>query len=139
MVDWTEFLPGTAGVLADLSQRPLKLGIVSTKYRSRIETTLRRDNLLEFFETIVGGEDVPDYKPDPSGLLMAAESLEIHLDELIYVGDSLTDAEAARRAGMRFVAVLSGPSTSSEFAAYTPLALMKALDELPVLLDTWLD
>ena len=138
MVDWTEFLPGTASVLEELSRRPLKLGIVSTKYRFRIEETLRRDGLLEFFETIVGGDDVADYKPDPSGLLMAARQLALDPDDLIYVGDSVTDAEAARRAGMPFAAVLTGPTARDEFVSYSPFMLMDELGELPRNLDDWL-
>lgn len=137
MVDWTEFLPGTAGVLQELARRPLKLGIVSTKYRFRIEATLRRDGLESFFETIVGGDDVAEFKPDPSGLLMAAARLGLGPEELIYVGDSVTDAESARRAKMPFAAVLTGPTRCEEFDSYNPLALMKKLDELPGSLDCW--
>ncbi len=137
MVDWTEFLPGTAAVLEELAGRSLKLGIVSTKYRFRIEATLRRDGLLRLFETIVGGDDVPEFKPDPSGLMMAASQLGLGLDDLIYVGDSVTDAEAARRAGMRFVAVLTGPTRSAEFDSHSPVAVLKNLDEIPHILDRW--
>jgi phosphoglycolate phosphatase len=137
MVDWTEFLPGTAGVVEELAQRPLKLGIVSTKYRFRIEATLLRDGLASYFETIVGGDDVMEYKPDPSGLVMAASRLGLRPDELLYVGDSVTDAEAARRAEMPFAAVLTGPTRGEEFDSYSPLARMKRLGELPVNVDRW--
>ncbi|MDA1314387.1 MAG: HAD-IA family hydrolase [Acidobacteria bacterium] len=137
MVDWTEFLPGVAGVVEALTQRPLKLGIVSTKYRSRIEATLLRDGLASYFETIVGGDDVAENKPDPGGLLMAASRLGFSLDELIYVGDSVTDAEAAQRAKMPFAAVLTGPTRGEEFDSYSPLARMTKLAELPGHLDRW--
>jgi phosphoglycolate phosphatase len=137
MVDWTEFLPGTARVLEELGRRPLKLGIVSTKYRFRIEATLCRDGLESFFETIVGGDDVAECKPNPSGLVMAAASLGLGVDELIYVGDSVTDAEAARRAQMPFAAALTGPTREEEFDSYSPLARMKTLEELPRNLDSW--
>jgi phosphoglycolate phosphatase len=137
MVDWTEFLPGIAAALETLAKRRLKLGIVSTKYRFRIEATLRRDGLRKFFETIVGGDDVPEYKPDPSGLIMAASQLDLALDELLYVGDSVTDAEAAQRAGMSFAAVLTGPTRGEEFDSHFPVAVLKRLDELPGNLDRW--
>ena len=55
--------------------------------------------------------------------------------EAVYVGDAETDAEAARRAGMPFVAVLSGVTPPQTFARYDLLEMVKDLTELPILLD----
>ena len=69
---------------------------------------------------MLGGEDVPAFKPDPRGLLLALERLAVAPADAIYVGDTTIDAEAAANAGLRFVAVLTGPTTRADFAPYRP-------------------
>ena len=131
MVDWTRFLPGVPETIAKLSELDLRLGIVSTKYRFRIQDTLRRDGLLDAFDIIVGGDNVEHLKPDPSGLLLAARDLSQPVDKLVYVGDSVTDADAAQRADMPFVGVMTGWATSDDFATYEPKAILDDLSSLP--------
>ena len=69
MVDATRVYPGVPGVLQALQACQLRLGILSTKFRYRIEAVLQREGLRDAFELIVGGEDVTQLKPDPEGLL----------------------------------------------------------------------
>jgi phosphoglycolate phosphatase len=132
MVDKTVLLPGVREALAQLQAQGLVLGIVSTKYRRRIETTLQRDRLIDPFAVIVGGEDVLAHKPDPESLWLAMGRLGVRPEETLYVGDSLSDAEAAERAGVPFAAVLSG-KTSQE--AFTPYASWAVVDELAELVE----
>ena len=106
------------------------LGIVSTKYRRRIEGILERERLLDSFAVIVGGEDVSQHKPDPQSLLLALDRLGVPAREALYVGDSVTDAQAARRAGVPFVAVLSGTTPREAFrdcGVYKILADLRGL------------
>jgi phosphoglycolate phosphatase len=111
----------------------ISLGIVSTKFRYRIEQVLQRDGLEHAFAVIVGGEDVAGHKPDPIGLSAAIGSLGRSLAEVLYVGDSVVDAETAGRAGVRFVAVLSGVTPREALAAYLPFAVIDDLTGLPAL------
>lgn len=123
MIDGTHVFKGLSYVLDRLKCHGLKLGIVSTKYRYRIDAILERAGLGPYFNTIIGGEDVELYKPEPEGLLMALERLEVSADETVYVGDSVTDARAALAANIGFVAVLSGRTTRQEFDKYPKVAL----------------
>ncbi|MBN1402461.1 MAG: HAD-IA family hydrolase, partial [Anaerolineae bacterium] len=100
MVAHTVLLPGVHEAVAHLRALYLPLAIVSTKFRYRIETTLRRESLEGAFRVIVGGEDVRKFKPDPEGLILAAGQLGAKPTATCYVGDSLTDALAAQAAGM---------------------------------------
>ena len=86
-------------------------------------------------DVIVGGEDVEREKPDPAGLSAAVERLDVAPAALLYVGDSLTDAETARRAGVRFAAVLTGTTASEAFADHAVEGLLRTLDELPGLVE----
>jgi phosphoglycolate phosphatase len=135
MADKTALFPAVRETLAGLRGRGLKLGIVSTKYRRRIETILRREGLLSHLAVIVGGEDVAAHKPDPESLMLAMQRLVMGPDETLYVGDSLTDAEAAKRAGMPFVAVLSGTTEREAFVEYEVCGVIEALGGLMGLLE----
>jgi phosphoglycolate phosphatase len=114
-----------------LKKRGLKLGIVSTKFRHRIEKTLRREKLEKYFDVIVGGEDVAEHKPDPKGLLTAIQLMTIAPAEVLYVGDSITDAETAMRAKVAFAAVLSGITPKEAFKEYNVQAFFDNLYQLP--------
>ena len=123
-----EFVPS---LLDSLSRHGITLGIVSTKFRRRIEAVLQRDNLTGRFEDIVGGEDVKALKPDPTGLLRAAARLDGNVERCLYVGDSVTDGEAAQRAGVPFAAVLSGVTERNAFAQYEPVMILGCAGDLP--------
>jgi phosphoglycolate phosphatase len=109
----------------------ITLGIVSTKYRCRIEAVLKRNGLEGAFAVVFGGEDVTAHKPDPSGLTTAVAKLGRADDEVLYVGDSTVDAETAQRAGVSFVAVLSGVTPREAFEGYETHAIIDDLASLP--------
>ena len=123
-----ESVPATIQLLRD---RGLSLGIVSTKYRRRINQVLEREALQHAFQVVIGGEDVEQHKPHPQGLFEAMEKLECSPDSVVYVGDSKVDAELAKRAGVPLVVVLSGVTPKSDFANYSPLATLETVSELP--------
>lgn len=131
MADATRLLPGVRGALSALRSRGLELGIVSTKFRYRIEAILARDRLLDAFAVLVGGEDVRRPKPDPEGVLAALERLGVEPRGALYVGDGAVDAETARRAGVAFAAVLSGVTPPAAFEGLGACAMLGSLAELP--------
>jgi phosphoglycolate phosphatase len=106
------------------------LGIFSTKFRYRIENTLARERLLDRFDVIVGGRDVTKLKPDPAGLCRALTQLGVGAGGAIYVGDHVVDAEAAERAGVPFIAVLSGTCREDDFEGYQVQALVDGVGGL---------
>ncbi|MBN1397910.1 MAG: HAD-IA family hydrolase [Bacteroidetes bacterium] len=105
-------------VIDKLKKRGIKPGIVSTKFRYRIQEILKRENMLENFDVIIGGEDVLRHKPDPEGLLKAWERMNNKSLQTLYIGDSIIDAETAQRAGLPFLAVLTGVTNREAFRSY---------------------
>ncbi len=130
----TLILPGTRDALARLNTAAIPAAVVSQKLRYRIEEVLQREDLLDAFACVLGAEDVPAFKPDPSGLLLALERLEVPPAEAIYVGDTTIDAEAAANAGLRFVGVLTGPTTRDDFAPFAAAAILETVGGLPDLI-----
>jgi len=122
-------VPQTIGLLRDMG---VALGIVSTKTRYRIENILKQHGLADLFDVIVGGEDVAGPKPDPSGLLQALARLSVRPGEAVYVGDHVVDAEAALRAGIPFIGVLSGTCGREDFASYPVELFAGGVGELGV-------
>ena len=131
MADLTILYESVPRTIAVLKGQGLGLGVVSTKFRYRIESILKRESVLDLFDVIVGGEDVPNHKPDPEGLRLAVERLGCSPLDCVYVGDSVVDAETAKRAGVPFVAVLSGVTPREAFGAYDVCQVLECVSDLP--------
>jgi pyrophosphatase PpaX len=113
--DHVRAFAGVRDALARLRDRGVVMGIVSGKTRRGIERGLAHTRLGEFFEVLVGADDLPEHKPHPAPLLRAADALGG--TGPIYVGDAPGDMEAARRAGMPAIACLWGPFDRAALAA----------------------
>lgn len=130
MVDNSVLLTNVPETVEALQRLDIQLGILSLKGRYRIQAILERERLLEPFKVIIGGEDVPEHKPSPKGLLTAIVEMNCHPQNALYVGDSVTDAETARRAGIAFVAVLSGVTPRTAFESYNAYAILEDVSGL---------
>jgi phosphoglycolate phosphatase-like HAD superfamily hydrolase len=69
---------------------------------------------INFFQTIVTGNDIKTPKPSPEGLEIALRNTNKQADEAVYIGDSSADYEMAKAAGVYFIGV------SSEFNSLSP-------------------
>ena len=91
---------------------------------------LFRSGLSNALTTIVGTEDVKWPKPDPQGLNMALERMGLKPEELLFCGDTVLDAGAAKNAGCPFCAVLNGTTPAEDFADFRPVHIAPDLFEL---------
>ncbi|HKP74205.1 MAG TPA: HAD family hydrolase [Longimicrobiaceae bacterium] len=116
---------GVREMLAALRAAGYPLGVVTGKGRRAWEVT-EREMDLGAFDVVVTDDDVAAPKPDPDGLVAAARTLELPPGEIVYVGDSATDVQAGRAAGMRTAAVLWPKTAAGEAERFvntiTPLA-----------------
>ena len=65
-------------------------------------------NLSSYFVSVVAGDTLPQKKPDPEPLLHACKQMKVAPDEMLMIGDSLNDAQAARSAGCPVFCVTYG-------------------------------
>lgn len=126
----TFLFPETEEVLTRLKTRGAKIGIISTKYRYRIMELLSKKLPSNFLDIIVGGEDVKEPKPSPEGVLLAIKEFGCNKEEVLYIGDSIVDAETAQSAQVDFAGVLHRATTREELSAYPHVEIMKSLSEL---------
>jgi beta-phosphoglucomutase len=98
-------LPGAAEWVRRLHAERWMQAIASSAPRLNIEVVLDVIGLPDQFEASVSAEDVRIGKPDPQVFLLAASRLEIPPARSIVVEDAAAGIEAARRGGMRSIAV----------------------------------
>lgn len=126
----TRFFPETVGVLRKLKGNGAKIAVISTKYRYRILEFTDKAIGENFFDMVVGGEDVSQPKPSPEGVWLAMRHLGCGVGECLYVGDSIVDAGTARSANVDFAGVLHGTTTRSELAVFPHVDIMDSLNGL---------
>ncbi len=97
--------PGVRELLRELRRRDVPIGLVTGKSRRSWRVTGPRVE-LGAFDVRVFDEDVPHPKPNPAGLRLAVDALGVDPSLLMYVGDSVTDLQAAQALGMPSGAVL---------------------------------
>lgn len=114
----TVLFPGAAELLRGLKAQGVMSGIVSSKRGDTIEIIMDRHGLLDTLELVIGSHDVKKAKPDPEGLLWAMERLGVNPEEILFCGDTILDAGAAKNAGCDFAAVLNGTTTAEGFAGW---------------------
>jgi beta-phosphoglucomutase len=122
--------PGVAAFVRSLAGIPL--AVASGALREEVELVLARAGIREAFAAVVAAEDVAAGKPDPEGFLRALAALEgeagaIVPDACLVVEDSTAGVEAARRAGMRCLAVANSYSAAQLAAADLVVATLEGM------------
>lgn len=111
----TMLFDGAAECLKAAYNKNLKIGLLSLKLVELSTATLKKFDVLKYFSVVLGCEDIPKPKPDPSGLLLAIEKFNLPKDDVLYVGDSLVDEETAKGADVDFAAMLLGGTKKEQF------------------------
>ncbi|HWL26277.1 MAG TPA: pyrophosphatase PpaX [Ureibacillus sp.] len=113
----TEF-DGVIETLEELRALGIRLAIVSTKRRDTIKRGLSIMGANDYFEFLVGTEDVKNVKPDPEPVLLAIEKLGVSKEDVMMIGDNHHDILAGKNAGVKTAGVawsLKGEEYLKEF------------------------
>ncbi|MFC3609442.1 phosphoglycolate phosphatase [Stutzerimonas tarimensis] len=127
----TTVYPGVAPLLRWLRTRAIPLAVITNKPEQFVEPLLREKE-LGHFDWIVGGDTLPNQKPDPAGLLHVLSQAGVSADEALFIGDSRNDVLAARAAGVRCVALTYGYNHGRPIAEEKPDRVLDDLRELLV-------
>lgn len=130
----TRTFGGIDEVLARFEAHALPWGIVTNKPERLARAVVAELGLASRSAALVGGDTLPQRKPDPAPLLHAAQLAKVDATRSIYVGDDARDIEAGRAAGMRTVAAgwgyLDGENPhdwGADFVIARPQDLLPAL------------
>ncbi|MEW5892904.1 MAG: phosphoglycolate phosphatase [Pseudomonadota bacterium] len=85
-----------------------RMGCITNKAEKFTLPLLKDTGLHGFFDLILSGDILPRKKPDPLPLLHACEQFKIKPAEMLLIGDSLNDVQAARAAGCHVFVVPYG-------------------------------
>ncbi len=108
-------IPGAKGIVASLYGK-YTLGLLSSKTRALMYPHLKQINLsTKYFKFIYSADDVKFHKPDPKVFSNAKSKLKLKDQEILYVGDSIYDFIAAKKAKLNFTAVLTGHYKKKDF------------------------
>lgn len=124
-------LPGVREVLEFLKRRGVKVGIVTgrTIEGEKKYLELERLGIRELIDCFVTARET-ERKPSSSGILKCLEELKANPEEAIFVGDSVSDMEAGKKARLFTVGVLTGVGSREDLLLGNPDCLIEDLREL---------
>ena len=102
-----QLLPGAGQLINQAAANGCPQAVVSSAPRKNIITILEVINRLDTFSVLVCAENVSHGKPHPEGCITASQKLGVSPSKCIVLEDAPAGLEAARRAGMACVGVLS--------------------------------
>jgi len=104
-----------------------RLGCITNKVMRYTEPVLEHSSLAPYFEIVVAGDTLPEKKPHPMPLLHSAKFFGCAIEHLLLVGDSLSDAQAARAAGCPIFCVPYGYNHGESVETLNPDAVIAGL------------
>lgn len=94
----TSLYPNVSETLAILSENHYKMALVTNKPTPFVIPILEQLNINHYFSTVIGGDDVIVKKPHPAPIYLILGRLGLLSEELLFVGDSRNDIQAAKSA-----------------------------------------
>lgn len=122
--------PAVADTLGALHAKGLPLALVTNKPTPFVAPILAALDIAKYFTVVIGGDDVKNKKPHPEPLLLVAEKLGLTPAELLFVGDSRNDIQAARAAGCCSVGLTYGYNYGEPISLSEPDYLFDQFNEL---------
>jgi phosphoglycolate phosphatase len=134
-LDHTAPYPGIAELLDALTQRGLKLAVLSNKSDAATRVAVQQVLGRWRFDAVAGQRDNVALKPDPAAALAIARDSGVPSQRWLYVGDTDVDMQTANAAGMFAAGVLWGFRDEAELRVNGAMAIVRHPLELLELLD----
>ena len=128
-------LSGVNEVVASLFSDGYKMGIATTKIRSHIDGILEKLEWKEFFQAVIGGDEVMQVKPHPEQFEALLKKMNCGKESAVVVGDTINDILAARHLGITEIAVRSPYGNSIQVQQLKPHFFLEDINELPDILS----
>jgi HAD superfamily hydrolase (TIGR01509 family) len=100
--------PRVRDLLLRAQQEGFKLAVATSASEDEVEPLLERAGVADILRRRTSSDDADRSKPDPDIVQAALRKAKLHPDAAIMLGDTPYDIEAARRAGVDAVALLTG-------------------------------
>lgn len=130
----TRLYPGVEDALDALATAGFALGICTNKPERLADLLLSALGVRGRFAALIGADTLPVRKPDPAAFHAAARGAGGPGARALLVGDTVTDRDTARAAGVPVILVGFGPA-APRLAALSPDAMLDDYADLPALAD----
>lgn len=130
----TAMYPGAMDAVEALKSAGYGVGICTNKPEGLAETLMTRLGVRAQFASLVGADTLAVKKPDPEPLFEAVRRAGGNPARTCLVGDTITDRNTAKAAGVPSILVTFGPS-GGDMAALNPDALLDHYDDLHGVVD----
>jgi phosphoglycolate phosphatase len=100
--------PGVHEGLQAMRDQGLRMACVTNKPMAFTLPLLEKTGLRDYFEIVYGGDSFAKKKPDPMQLLQVCKDFGLNPHEVVAIGDSINDSQAARAAGCKVLNVPYG-------------------------------
>lgn len=125
---------GVKETLGRLAELGYPMALVTNKPTRFVAPLLTQLGIIEYFSLIIGADDVVKKKPHPAPLYMVFGKLGLRASEVLFVGDSRNDIQAAQAAGCPNVGMTYGYNYGENIALSHPdRVLAHFADLLPTL------
>ena len=128
-----QLFPGIKEVLLELKKRGFQLGIITSNSRENVLGTLEKNGLQDTFTFIDSSSTFGKHKVINRWL----KTEHINAEEVVYVGDEIRDIAAARKTGIKVIAVGWGFNSPEALAAQNPDFLIERPQELIEIMNSW--
>lgn len=119
----TVLYDGAMDAVVDLKSAGYGVAICTNKPEGLARTLMQRLGVLDEFAALLGADTLPVRKPDPEHLFETARRAGGDPAQCVLIGDTVTDRNTARAAGVPCVLVTFGPA-GGDMAALEPEALL---------------
>ena len=120
---------GVEDLLKTIKSKNIRMSILSNNRKVYIMKALEKQNLVPYFNQIIGFNEVSKSKPDPEGLLKTLELEHIKPEETLFIGDMPSDILAGKSAHIKTVVIASGLVARNELEKYKPDILLNSIKE----------
>ena len=128
----TRLYPGAVAAVERLRQAGFATAICTNKPEGLAVELVRRLGIAGLFGALIGADTLPVRKPDPAPLREAIRRVAGDPGRALLIGDTDTDRQTGRAAGVPVALVTFGPEGQG-VARLAPEALLHHYDELPAL------
>jgi HAD superfamily hydrolase (TIGR01549 family) len=98
--------PGIKEILDYTKERGKFLALFTGKGTHTTAITLQEFGIDKYFDYVVTGNDVVNRKPSSEGLWKIMKHFDLQSDEVLMVGDAVSDVKAAQEAGVKIASVV---------------------------------
>ena len=118
-----------------LAHKHAILGVVTTKTAKYSIELLEYMDVMEYFEVLIGREDVINPKPHPEPIKKALEKLPSDTTNIYMIGDTSMDMESAKEANVIGVGVICGYGTEESLRKFTDNIYANSLDAVKFIVN----